>query len=492
MPDMRLKQISAGNSMVKAFGGLSIAILAAAGCVKKTSDVPKPDFNNTMVKMETDPDLRLRELQRQSADFAELVHTLPDRSPQIERDKTRQAFGALTQLLPLVQVGPKGGVFSHQVSVVADTQTLLSGSSSDLSAVPIIDRGLRAVYNALDDAQHGGSMYYEDAALRSTLDQLSAKINEFDTARGALHDMAWADAFNLTSEAISKMTAILADRLGEGATTVPTTTPTEPGTAPSTSPTETGTAPPASPTTSPTTPSTEPATSPSTGPAADPAKLADQLREDLGKIGEALGGLSKDEQDKVTAFETALVDKLKADPAYANGPSFEGDTMKQFRDALTPEHQAKFDALIAGMNAERNSMLTGDRLKNIGIVALTYANGHGDQLPPDLGTLVSSTVSPQFFLAGDSKTQVPPDLTAQDLAKQAAWVNANTDFVYLGAGKQSSKLTGSYVVAYAKTGGDKQSFLMGDGSVQTFNADQSAKIIAELQAGTNPPTSLPK
>ncbi len=181
-----------------------------------------------MTKMEADPDMHVRELQRESADFAALVHTLPDPSPREERSKIRQAFGTLTQLLPLVQVGPKGGVFSHQVTVIADTQTLLTGSSSDLSAVPIIDRGLRAVYNALDDAQHSGSAYYEDPALRATLDQLSAKINEFDTARGALHDSAWADAFNLTSEAISKMTAILADRLREGATTpAPTTAPTD-------------------------------------------------------------------------------------------------------------------------------------------------------------------------------------------------------------------------------------------------------------------------
>jgi hypothetical protein len=245
-----------------------------------------------MSKMEADPDMRLAELQRESADFAALVHTLPDRSPDEDRNKIRQAFGSLTQLLPLVQVGPKGGVFSHQVSVVADTQTLLTGSSNDLSTAPIIDRGLRAVYNALDDAQHGGSVYYEDATLRATLDQLSAKIGEFDTARGALHDEAWADAFGLTSNAISRMTAVLADRLTEGPTTIPTTTPTEPSpstappasaptttptepttapaepaaTPPATAPTEPGAAPPAVPTTAPTEPGTTPPAAPTTAP----------------------------------------------------------------------------------------------------------------------------------------------------------------------------------------------------------------------------------
>jgi hypothetical protein len=229
--------------------------------VKKTSDIPKPDFNSVMTRMETDPDARLGALQKQSGEYAKLVHSLPGGTPQEDRDKISQAFGDLTQLLPLVQVGARGGVFNHQVMVVADTQTLLSGGSNDLSAAPIIDRGLRAVRNALDDAQHSGSVYYEDPALRATLDQLAAKIDDLDNARGALHDLAWAEAFTLSSDAISRMAAILADRLSAGATTNPTTGPTtNPTEAPSTTPAAPGPAEPAPPVAT-------PAVAPTTGPA---------------------------------------------------------------------------------------------------------------------------------------------------------------------------------------------------------------------------------
>jgi len=296
MTEMRPKQRPAGKATVRdaglvtrrvvwirlAMGGCSVALLAGSGCVKKTSDVPKPDFGSMMSKMETDPDARLRELQKESAEFTALVHTLPAATPQEDRDKIRQAFADLTQLLPLVQVGPHGGVFNHQVTVVADTQTLLSGGSSDLSAVPIIDRGLRAVRNALDDAQHSGSIYYEDAALRATLDKLAAKVEDFDNARGALHDMAWADAFNDTSDAISRMAAILADRLSEPATTIPatgpSTAPTEPAPstarpaiAPTTAPTEPAPVP-APPVATPTTAPAEPGAAPPAAPATAPAE----------------------------------------------------------------------------------------------------------------------------------------------------------------------------------------------------------------------------
>jgi hypothetical protein len=374
MTELRLKQISAGISLRLAVGGLSLALLA--GCVKKASEVPKPHFN-PVAKMEADPDIRLAELQRESADYAALVHTLPDRSAAEDRNKIRQAFGTLTQLLPLVQVGPKGGVFSHQVSVVSDTQTLLTGASNDLSTAPIIDRGLRAVYNALDDAQHGGSVYYEDAALRAILDKLSAKINEFDTARGALHDTAWADAFVLTSDAISRMTAILASRLTEAATTIPTTTPTEPSpptpspaVAPTTTPAEPPATPPATPATAPppATPAAAPATgpaepaavppavpappaAPATGPAADagppPQGVMANVHENLAKMSEGVGGLAPDQQAKLAALEQSIADKIKADPATPDSPSFRGDVIKQFREVLTASSAFAFAFLRA-------------------------------------------------------------------------------------------------------------------------------------------------
>jgi len=286
MIDVRPGQNPSGKASIRlGLGGVTLALLAAAGCVKKTSDVPKPDFNSMMSRMETDPDARLRELQKESADFTALVHSLPAPTPQEDREKIRQAFADLTQLLPLVQVGPHGGVFNHQVTVVADTQTLLTGGSNDLSAAPIIDRGLRAVRNALDDAQHSGSMYYEDPALRASLDQLAAKVDDFDNARGALHDMAWAESFNLTSDAIARMAALLADRLSESATTVPATAPSTapseaapptapPVAVPTTGPTEPA-APPATPATPPTAPAepamAPPATAPSAAPEPAPA-----------------------------------------------------------------------------------------------------------------------------------------------------------------------------------------------------------------------------
>ena len=203
---------------------ISAAVWACgAGCVHSSS-VPKPPTTHASAALQPTADDRVRQLQAQSAQFATLVKQLPRPTREQNLPVIRQAFTDLTRLLPLVAVGPRGGVFDHQLSVVSDTTTLLSGGSTELSAAPVVDRGLRAVYNALDDAQHTGSLYYEDPALRQTLDRLNSKIQDLDNAQGAMHDEAWSDAFSQVSDAVSRMSTILDQRLNDTATSGPATT----------------------------------------------------------------------------------------------------------------------------------------------------------------------------------------------------------------------------------------------------------------------------
>jgi hypothetical protein len=215
------------------------------------------------------------------------------------------------------------------------------------------------------------------------------------------------------------------------------------------------------------------------------------VHENLSKMAEAVGGLSDEQGARLAALEKGIDARIKADPAMPQGPSFRTDVVKQFREILAADQQTKFDKIMAESAVRGREIHTGLHLKEIGLAAVMYANDHKDQLPPDLGTLVSQSVEPEKFLAAGSKTKVPEGFAALDSARQAAWVNEHTEFVYLGAGKQMSGL-GLFVLACPKDAGQSQSFLFADGSVQTFNAEQTARMIAELKAGTNPPTSLPK
>jgi len=222
-----------------------------------------------------------------------------------------------------------------------------------------------------------------------------------------------------------------------------------------------------------------------------PEAVMRNVHQNLSEVAEAVGGLSDEQGARLAALEKDVAARIRADPATPQGPSFRADIIKQFREILTAEQQTKFDKIMAESAGRSAEIHTGVHLKQIGLGAVMYANQHDDKLPPDLGTLLSQSVEPAAFLASGSRTKVPEGFATLEVAKQAAWVNEHTDFVYLGAGRQMSRL-GLFVLAYPKDASQSHSFLFADGSVQTFSAEQAARMIAELKGGTNPPTSLPK
>lgn len=80
-------------------------------------------------------------------------------------------------------------------------------------------------------------------------------------------------------------------------------------------------------------------------------------------------------------------------------------------------HQA---TAVAGMN----------NLRQIGLAAIMYAQDKQDQLPPDLGSLLPYLHAPQVFIAPARMSTVQIPSKQEELA---AWVNQNSDYVYLGA-----------------------------------------------------------
>src|SRR5687768_13933828 len=142
-------------SVLRASWGRGAVVLAAlalggAGCVKQrpTMSKPPPAQNRPGA-----PAARYQpqELDRKAGQFAEVARRLPGNSAAQHRDLMRQAFTLLAEALPLAAGPNRGGVFEHQLSVVNDARAQLQDRSADLSVDPIINNGLAAVYNALDD-----------------------------------------------------------------------------------------------------------------------------------------------------------------------------------------------------------------------------------------------------------------------------------------------------------------------------------------------------
>src|ERR1041385_399201 len=94
--------------------------------------------------------------------------------------------------------------------------------------------------------------------------------------------------------------------------------------------------------------------------------------------------------------------------------------------------------LLPSLNRARetaNRVKCGSNMRQIGQAMLLYSNENKAKYPPDLGTLVKTEdISIEVFTCPSSDTAIPPDIRSGALDKQAAWVNGNSDYVYLGKG----------------------------------------------------------
>lgn len=241
---------------------------------------------------------------------------------------------------------------------------------------------------------------------------------------------------------------------------------------------------------------------PSRGSAAgdDPADLklkamVESMHQAFASFINTVNGLSVEEQDKVDDLEVSVARDLKAHPEKMDHPAaLRKEVLAKFRDALSPNHQKKYDELMADIYRKRDAQTTSEHLKQIGVAAMLYSRDHGDAMPPDLATLVSKSLGSEIFLAGGATTQPSSDPKEQDVQHQAKWVTQNAEFIYMAAGKNFSQLPDSFVVAYVKPAAakDGNTFLLDDGSVVKLTPEQAVGVVAELQSGKNPPPSLKK
>ncbi|HWP40020.1 MAG TPA: hypothetical protein VNL70_03770, partial [Tepidisphaeraceae bacterium] len=135
-----------------------------------------------------------------------------------------------------------------------------------------------------------------------------------------------------------------------------------------------------------------------------------------------------------------------------------------------------------------NRVKCASNMRLIGQAMLLHANENRGQYPQTLGELLKQELSPQVFICPASRTQIPPELEAADLETQMAWVNANADYVYLGAGKRLDALPAEDILLYEKPdnhGRDGMNMLYADGHVQ-FNPTPEARKECQ-RVGASPP-----
>jgi prepilin-type processing-associated H-X9-DG protein len=138
-----------------------------------------------------------------------------------------------------------------------------------------------------------------------------------------------------------------------------------------------------------------------------------------------------------------------------------------------------------------NRVKCASNLKQIGTSIFLYLNDHPGPLPPDLGSLIIATDMTSQMYVCPSTDDVPaggadPQAVVQTLLSE----KDHMSYVYLGAGMTADKLTFDQILAYeplSNHAGEGINVLYGDGHAQWFDKKQAAHVIAELQAGHNPP-----
>lgn len=155
---------------------------------------------------------------------------------------------------------------------------------------------------------------------------------------------------------------------------------------------------------------------------------------------------------------------------------------------LNEEQKARVEIERLRWKDRRRQMEVFTRLLQIGSELLLTRLDKGNY-PKDLGTLflASDSLRPQDFIDPTDDATVPPDFWNKGAAGQAAWINSNTNLVYLAANFKGP--VADHIVllherfdnpsAKAIFDGGGIEILFGNGTVKHFAAKQAAKVIAD-------------
>jgi prepilin-type processing-associated H-X9-DG protein len=157
--------------------------------------------------------------------------------------------------------------------------------------------------------------------------------------------------------------------------------------------------------------------------------------------------------------------------------------------AMVGQNALLVSILLPSLNRAReqaNRVKCAANMRTIGQGMLLYANENKGKYPPDLGTLITAEelTADVFVCPTESDGAAPRFDKPADAAK---WVNENSHYVYLGAGKNTTAAA-DVILVHEKPdahGGKGMNVLWGDGHV-TFEVRPEAERLIEAQKSAKP------
>lgn len=119
------------------------------------------------------------------------------------------------------------------------------------------------------------------------------------------------------------------------------------------------------------------------------------------------------------------------------------------------------------------------QLRQIGVGLMIYAQQHQDQLPDNLGQLLSEGVLPDInlFVLPQRQGTIPQEVLNGPADAKAQWIVDSGDFVYYGGGRKLSDLQNTWTVVVCHEReevalGDRIAVLFADGHVERLTSEE--------------------
>jgi outer membrane murein-binding lipoprotein Lpp len=211
------------------------AFLALAGCWSNTSTgsgtISAPEEQTYALTIyDIDKKQRIQYITDHVAAYVNHARQLPGSTEFLQRIMLGTIFDDLSDVLPKIAGADPGAVFRQQFHIIQSIHTQLNALTLDAPSDAIVEAGLRAASDALED--FSTKSFADQTDLATDINDLNSKIDELDTATPETHRQIEADAAVRIGAIMQRMSGMLIQRL-QPATAPSTQMSIKPATMPS-------------------------------------------------------------------------------------------------------------------------------------------------------------------------------------------------------------------------------------------------------------------
>jgi hypothetical protein len=193
------------------------SLLAAGGCWSNNSgqtssiSTPQEDQPYAITIYDIDARQRISYVNDHVAAYLRHAKQLPGSTEFLQRILLGNVFDDLSDVLPKIAGPDPGAVFRQQYLIVQSTHAKFNALPLDASSDAVVEAGLRAASDALDDLST--QLFPDQTGMATDINDLNSKLDELDTSPADSHRQIEADAVARIGAIMQNMNVALTQRL---------------------------------------------------------------------------------------------------------------------------------------------------------------------------------------------------------------------------------------------------------------------------------------